>query len=706
MLDGMGLALLFGAIGARVLFPSEDAASGSGIGVLGFELAAIPLAALILARFPERLTQVSRPRMLWVAALGLLAGWWLVALWPRDSGATSAPMEKTSWLAIGADYRFPAVIMAWEWTGVVAVWLLARALRPRYGAYPLAVGVVALAAAQATAALWQVAVDFPAKRHAFERKTPEFTQQMLEIGIRPGTPEHQSFRDRLYSNDAIGTFGLSNSVAGLFLLGFPLTFALAASLPVRGALGALTTTGLLLTRSRSAWLSALLFPLLGMKQDWRRHWRGLVLAGLGLGALIGLLSVVGVLDRLVIFEAPKSLAYRWEWWRASGRVWAEKPFFGVGPGNFASAYLAYKLPFSSEEIQDPHNFVLEVLCTGGVWNLAAYVAWLGTSLWGLSAGRQPDDSTRQQRTVATMPWPIGVGAALAVILAAGRIDGRLALVALTSLAASLVFLWRSCSFTADPNAVDKAIGAGAIALHVHWLAAGGVAYPGLMLPLWGLLGAAGPPGSAPLKEAPGGRAGLLLAALAGLGMVALFWIYCGKPYQQFEQLSLAARNERGESQRRMLEQAARAVPGDTLGWQRLAAWHLGRFRESSGASSAEHARAAEEALVRVTILDPRASWHQWQLGLLWEEVARREFDAGGIQRAIAAFEEALRRYPNSARRNYHLGEVLWKAGRSDQAAAAFERALYLDQTPHPDKKLTEEERRVAQRLVQRLRAGR
>ena len=60
---------------------------------------------------------------------------------------------------------------------------------------------------------------------------------------------------------------------------------------------------------------------------------------------------------------------------------AEHPLGGCGPGNFQDAYTAYKLPEASEEVADPHNFLLEVWATAGTPAMLALVALLASFAW-------------------------------------------------------------------------------------------------------------------------------------------------------------------------------------------------------------------------------------------------------------------------------------------------------------------------------------
>ena len=82
---------------------------------------------------------------------------------------------------------------------------------------------------------------------------------------------------------------------------------------------------------------------------------------------------LGGLDREVITEAPKSLLYRWQYWRATCDMIGDHPWFGCGLGNFKSYYTRYKAPEASETIADPHNFLLEIAATAGLPSLVLFL---------------------------------------------------------------------------------------------------------------------------------------------------------------------------------------------------------------------------------------------------------------------------------------------------------------------------------------------
>jgi Tfp pilus assembly protein PilF len=71
---------------------------------------------------------------------------------------------------------------------------------------------------------------------------------------------------------------------------------------------------------------------------------------------------------------------------------ADHPWLGCGPGNFQEAYTRYKLPEASEEVADPHDFLLEVWATAGTPAAVALLAVLGLFAWRTgwhALGRRP-----------------------------------------------------------------------------------------------------------------------------------------------------------------------------------------------------------------------------------------------------------------------------------------------------------------------------
>ena len=76
-------------------------------------------------------------------------------------------------------------------------------------------------------------------------------------------------------------------------------------------------------------------------------------------------------------KAATSLGYRLQYWQATLHMIADRPWLGCGPGNFQDVYTRYKLPEASEEVADPHDFLLEVWATAGTPAMLALLGVLG-----------------------------------------------------------------------------------------------------------------------------------------------------------------------------------------------------------------------------------------------------------------------------------------------------------------------------------------
>lgn len=672
-----GSLLAWMLVAVRTLYPSEDAAMGSGIWILPVELLLPALVCLAALLEPDpalrALPRVGAAGWLWAAFLGLL---WASAL--------------------ASDYRLPAVLMAAEWTGVVAVWwgIRSSGKAPSHAAAAL----VALATTQAGLAFWQVGVDLPALRESYTRRDPEIRRQLAELGIEPGTPAEEGFRNRILATEPFGSFGHPNSLAALLLLGMVVA-ASAAMSPgdrLRSAFAGLwalaLAAALLLTKSRAAWLAALLaFPLVLLVRA-KVGRRAIALAALaGAAGLLGAamsLAWVGILDREVLTETTKSFSYRWEWWQGTMGVLEERPLLGVGFGGFGDYYLRHKLPFSSEEIKDPHHFVLEIAASAGLPAAAAYLALLAAVGWSILRGNWPANPSVRRTSSG---W-VGLcaGALLVAACAPSGWAGWQGL-AFTLLSVAVVgATWPDV----DERGLARSLLIGAGAVHLNWLASGGIGFPGLLLPVWAALAAAEPPPPAPGRPCRWAVLGAIAAAwsLALAAFLLGIWL----PWRRVELLAAQTRTvDRGKA---ALDAAAAAWPANAALWRQLAAAHAASMRSERKAADYHAAIAAIERAIQ---LEPRSAAGYWMMAQVHEQAARTGIEPCAIERALAAARESLARYPTIARRHYQLGLWLWELGREAEALESLEAALELDQTPHPDKKLSGDERRRALAILAR-----
>ena len=365
---------------ARPLLVSESAAEeGDGLPVVMLWLALAVvwlLGAVGRKRFAFRLAGIDAA-VLAVAGLHVLAG---------IRGAL-------------VGHPRPAVNMVWEWVGLGVGYTLTRQVLDK-GSHLRAVAVVmaALAVGLAGYGIYQYAYELPATRAEY-RRNPEKVLREAGLDVASDPALLRRFEDRLNSPEPIATFALTNSLAGLlapwlvFLAGIG-----AAGWPSGGnasrrfriaraavAFSAALVAGcLILTMSRSAYLATALGLVVlagGAMRSWRRKWLVLAGGGVVLGALAVAAVATGGVDASVFTQAGRSLGVRLHYWRATAAMIAEHPWLGVGPGNFQAEYTRYKLPQASEEVAEPHNFVLEVWATAGALALFALAVVLGQLIY-------------------------------------------------------------------------------------------------------------------------------------------------------------------------------------------------------------------------------------------------------------------------------------------------------------------------------------
>lgn len=694
----VGLGLVACVLAARTMFPSEDADSGAGIVFVLLELTCGVLLFLEWALGGSG-CRPGIPGALWLL---LLAAVWLSAA--------------------RANYQFPAGIMAWELSGIAAAWFYLRHQAARWGPTAVATVTLSMLLAQSGFALKQVVSDFPELRDHFRRGDPAVTNELRNMGIEPGTPAEAAFRSRLLdSREPYGSFGLPNSLAGYLLLGSPLllvtawrvwTASFSIVLRTIAASGTiLALCALVLTKSRSAWIGLVvaIVVLVGRGGQVRsaiaRHSRWFVLLAGTISIVVAGAWMTGGLDRQVISEAGKSFSYRWEWWQAAVPIIGENPWLGVGFGSFRDAYLRHKLPFSSEEIKDPHNFVLELWCCAGLVAAIAYLALLVVSVRDGIKNSTSGDS--QQEWVSPVADGVARPACIIGILSAAflvwwlELPGSIDWFGMTILLLATWTLSRNGASMLISCDVRRAMIAGVVGLHVNWLASGGLSYPGLMLPCWAMCALFVPERRGCDAWRP--RVGVQYL-LAGLACV-IAWLFLERVYFPLvarDQTMRLLRNLQGEESIAAVEAAQKTadrVPEDLEGWVRLASLHARRMQ----------AKKADDRL-----FDYRQALRNWEKALAlapmrnstWRDLAATHWrayelgiDPDGRDRAIAAWKRVVAGYPNSAVRRWELANALQHVSRHDEAVAEFSKALELDQTPHPDKKLSESQRAAAKQYT-------
>ncbi len=684
---------------------------------------------------------------LWVVQVWLLAAavWWLLSL--RHTGLALRPDwgDVAVWLLAGGHVlsalivvategqKRAAVNMAWEWTGVaVAVTMLRQWLRTgkawRRLYHLIAVAGVVLSGL----GMWQFAVWYPQYGNLL-RELMELEQVAAEEGLDTG--ELSRLRDLrselgvigaeadpvaravlrqrvLASTEPLGRFALANTFGGLLAVGILLLAGMTVQLRsaqrsgIRVAAVALgwILSGycLVLTKSRTAWLGLLAgVAAWGMglrgtgaisRQAWRVTGAGLLLVVL----LFGAAWWSGAVDRLVIAESPKSVRYRLEYWTGTWGVIRDAPVFGVGgAGNFRQHYLRHKLAGSSEEILDPHNFVLDVWANGGIAGLAGLAALSWWFVRRIRKSRTLSDESQETTASWNQAGDVGrffSGAGMVGGLALGAViiqQWALEAVADTQ-ALWLLGGWILASWiipAVHPQA--GAVTAATVALLVHLLGAGGIAMPVICVLL--LLFILGPSRSTGVGDAASHgdvrsssrgvpyAVRMLAAVLLTIGgvLVPAVPVSLARTYVAAGESELRQRGD-ARSARRYFLDAAQVDPLDPQPWHNLAQLSYAQSLPESDDSAELFAEAMSQLQAAIE-RDPVAPKLQW-LAAEWSlDRHGRTGDESLLAGAVAHAELAAMGYPHHSGIRATLAEAYAAAGRGRDAALEAQQALELDQ---------------------------
>jgi cytochrome c-type biogenesis protein CcmH/NrfG len=738
--ESLALRLICGALfAARFLVPAESAEEGETLWIVCGWLLVAGCAAWLAARTGRFKLRLGFPEaMLALLVLGQVLSALLAAA--------------------GDGHGRAAVNMLWEWLGIaIAFAMLRNVFHESHGRGRICSLLLTCGVLLAGLGIWQRFVWYPRIAETYlewERLTAEGGDPLrLDELRRELGPEltglsggsQLALRQRvLESNEPFGRFALANTLAGALACFFVLASVLVADrwrlssrwtrtlmIGIVGLIG----FSLLLTKSRTAWTGALCGAIavagtLLVRDSVAGSVRRVLLTLASISGAMVLVAAVavplGLIDRQVFTEAPKSLSYRFQYWRGAWEVISEHPLLGVGPGNFRSHYLLHKLPGASEEISDPHNALLDVWATGGLFGLAGLLglaALAGRRVWRLARQRPELDprpsrappGPSQYRSWTWLAGLLGCGLVfVASLLLQARMDNQVLVLAMSCPAAA----WHVASLVQTDQrdaAVQFAGMGGAVALSVHLSGAGGIAMPAvvlLALVCWFCLvrGDAAATTTMPFRrrlEFTSPRSGYVCAAVCVLLLAACLWsALVPVTIAHFELLAGDEELLVDQNPRRAIDHFERAASADRLDpapWTQLGMAHFALWQ--AGARDApEHfdqALAALETAIDRDRLNPRA----WLLlGDLWMRRFRRSQEQKDALQAAAAIEQAIRRYPHAADIRAMYAEALSGADEAHHAREEAIRAIELDNlnqaAGHVDKYLPPATRRRMEQLAE------
>jgi hypothetical protein len=704
--------LVMGLIIVRWLIPTESTGAGDTLWLVQLTLAAIVLWAWGCMRNRTFVVRYN----LFDAAL-----WTLVAAHAISTGVL---------FFMGGDRRI-ALNWAWEWVGLGATFFLLRqTIVTALDARRLAAVVVALAVVLGGLGIWQHYVfyrlagqEYTALVNEYDRlqKTPnadprELGNLQLKLeaqGIPTDEAGRKQYLNRLqFSSEAFGPFALANSFAGLLLVMLVLAGELFRTLngPRSPSMIAAWAAAclvplycLILTKSRTAWTGLLVamgvwgitLLIRNRLRMPRKTWVGI---GLGAAIVLVLFSIAALgkgFDVEVLSEAPKSLSYRFQYWIGATRTVAASPIFGTGPGNFRQHYLRFKVPESSEEIADPHNWLLDLWASGGILAVVAFLACLVIAIVLLRRNRGVDGestpvgdlerSGSPSSWIADLPGP-ALGFFLAFVAPVAAASGNFDVWQLLLLVAWVgVFAILRRSLGTTPLAAI-ALAAAVSGLLIHLSGAGGIEMPAIvqLLLLLTAFAFATYGRSQGVPTSP-----RLILGIGGAGVVLFVCLFVTGTLPVVNRRAAMGAGEQALLVDHQFELAvvdfglaAAHDPFCPEPFDRLADAFFARWEARPESGAFDSFAKARQSLQEATRLDPLNPARYRRLGEFYLARFKQSQNPNDAQAAADAFREAVDRYPTDAELRAACAGAFADAHLVASAKSEAQRAIELDDINH------------------------
>ena len=346
--------------------------------------------------------------MLPLAVFGALISLQDKITWPRTKWLWGLPLVWLGWQFTSATQTVDADLTRstlGQFSGCVAGYFLGTLLFARDRLWRwLLPGLLAAFAFCLVRGIDQRVYEFPqtcqllvqGERSGWTNFSPETVAQMKAENIIITTNDAEVANpvmlDKFKKGRIAGTLIYPNALAGIILLLWPLSLALAFGATkdhkplIRFSVIVLTLSlggaAFFWCGSKLGWLIGIgVAGLVLLRLDWPKT---LKLAAVAL-VLTGGLGIFAIRFHNYFAAGATSVGARFDYWRAAVQTTVAKPVFGTGPGTFQRPYARLKSP-ESEMARLAHNDYLEQFSDSGLIGGLAYGAWIFLAL--LTAGRR------------------------------------------------------------------------------------------------------------------------------------------------------------------------------------------------------------------------------------------------------------------------------------------------------------------------------
>ena len=554
---------------------------------------------------------------------------------------------------------------------------------------------------------------------------------MRAQGIEPGTYAAAQFAERVASRDIGGYFIISNTTASFFILAIMGAGAVYLNnlrrlyaerswlLLLGGGCVLAIVAGMLITESKGGILAglaaggfAVVFYLL--RNFLSRHYKSIIIVSLILIILTaGVIAWYGTTHNRL---PSNSMWVRWQYWQAAGEMIKDNPLWGVGPENFGIHYMHYLDPAAPEVVKDPHSVPVAILSQWGILGLAA-LSWAAIAGAFRAARPQPDAVATEQKKSRRylIPALITLVGIVSIRLAASDLSGtgeaeRLSVYLIMFIMPALVWLagfvvaWRCCEKPLDNSPiVTIMIGAGMLGFMLHNSIDMAFFQPGLCTCFFAMAALLFSLRTRKTDYSFEIRPGLKITGIIVVAIITTwFWRSAGMNIFSYHTLRAAEKCAvaAGEIDRDYRQGKFGSLPESSFKMRERAvllgtdAWAISSLDpgpayfnarlcyiiwfgapQRHGAYFAQAAKWFERAIER----DPLNYRYYDSLAQMYEQAADiKKDDLTLIEKSIEVEKKALAIYPGNSEMLVLYGRKLLKGGRTEEAQAAFDKALAIE----------------------------